>query len=146
MSTDSCPIKVVDTDPSKSMRADEIATETAKPSKVNAIVAVMSIYCRKNAVCRVPILEMRSLLATKQKKRSFWRNFPTNQEDFFRKRVLGEMHALLIKYSEYEYFVSSGSEWQLRSSGSEWQLQSLGSKWREIRSSNGDLLYTCRHK
>ncbi len=41
--------------------------------------------------------------------------------------VLGEMHAIFIKYSEYEYFVSLGSEWQLQSSGSEWQLRSLGS-------------------
>ncbi len=40
----------------------------------------------------------------------------------------------------------AGSEWQLQSSGSEWQLQSLGSEWWEIRSSNGDLLYTCRRK
>jgi hypothetical protein len=30
MSTDSRPIKVVDTSPSKTMRADEIAMETAK--------------------------------------------------------------------------------------------------------------------
>ncbi len=40
---------------------------------------------------------------------------------------MGEMHALFIKYSEYEYCVSLGSKWQLRSS-------------------NGDLLYTCRRK
>jgi hypothetical protein len=36
--------------------------------------------------------------------------------------LLGEMHALFIKYSEYEYFVSSGSKWQLQSSGREWRL------------------------
>jgi hypothetical protein len=48
MSTDSCPIEVFDTAPSKTMRADEIANKTAKTSKVTAVVVVMSIYCGKN--------------------------------------------------------------------------------------------------
>jgi hypothetical protein len=35
-------------------------------------------------------------------------------------KLLGKMHGLFIKYLEYEYFVSSGSKWQLQSLGSEW--------------------------
>jgi hypothetical protein len=44
MSTEACPISVVDTAPSKNMRADEIAIETAKTGKVTAVVAAMSIF------------------------------------------------------------------------------------------------------
>jgi hypothetical protein len=42
LSTEACPIKVIDTDPSRSMRADEIATETVKIGKVTAVVAICS--------------------------------------------------------------------------------------------------------
>jgi hypothetical protein len=52
MSTDSRPIKAIDTAPSNTMRADKIANETAKPGKVTAIAAVMSIYCRKKCNLR----------------------------------------------------------------------------------------------
>jgi hypothetical protein len=41
------PIKVIDTAPSETMRADEVATETAKTVKVTAVVAVMSIFSEK---------------------------------------------------------------------------------------------------
>jgi hypothetical protein len=47
MSTDSCPIKVVNTAPSNTTSTDENANETAKTGKVTAIIAVMSIFCRK---------------------------------------------------------------------------------------------------
>jgi hypothetical protein len=47
MSTEACPIKFLNTAPSKNMRADELAIETAKTGKVTAVVAVMSIFCRK---------------------------------------------------------------------------------------------------
>jgi hypothetical protein len=47
MSTDSHPIKVVNTAPRHTMRANEITHETAKTVKVNAVAAVMSIFCRK---------------------------------------------------------------------------------------------------
>ncbi len=42
------PIKVVDTAPSETTDADEIAIETAKTGKVTAVVTVMSIFSRKS--------------------------------------------------------------------------------------------------
>jgi hypothetical protein len=47
LSTEPCPIKVVDTAPSETTRANEIAIKTAKTSKVTAVVAVMSIFSEK---------------------------------------------------------------------------------------------------
>jgi hypothetical protein len=43
MSTDYHPIKVVNTAPSTTMRADEFANKNAKYGKMSAVVAVMSI-------------------------------------------------------------------------------------------------------
>ncbi len=42
-----CSIKVVNTAPSETTKADEIATKTAKTGKVTAVVAVMSIFSKK---------------------------------------------------------------------------------------------------
>jgi hypothetical protein len=47
LSTEPCPIKVTDTAPSETTRADEIAIETAKTGKVTAVVALMSIFRKK---------------------------------------------------------------------------------------------------
>ncbi len=47
MSADYRPTTVANTAPSKCMRANEIENETAKTVKVNRVLAVMSIYCRK---------------------------------------------------------------------------------------------------
>jgi hypothetical protein len=47
LSTEAHPIKVNKTAPSNNMRADKIAIETAKTGKMTAVVAVMSIYCKK---------------------------------------------------------------------------------------------------
>jgi hypothetical protein len=58
-----CPIKVVDPALSKTTKADEIASKTAKTGKVTTVVAVMSILVEKNANCGALILEMRVLLA-----------------------------------------------------------------------------------
>ncbi len=52
LSIEARPIKVVNTAPSNNMRADEIAVETAKISNVTAMVAVMSIFCRKKCKLR----------------------------------------------------------------------------------------------
>ncbi len=41
------PIKVFNIALSKATKADEIAKETAETGKVNAVVAVMSIFIRK---------------------------------------------------------------------------------------------------
>jgi hypothetical protein len=71
MSTDFHPIKVIDTAPFEYMRIDKIAIETAKNSKVTAVVVLMSLICRKKAVCGVLILETGSLLAKWQKVISF---------------------------------------------------------------------------
>jgi hypothetical protein len=41
------PIKVANTAPSETTRADEILIKTAKTGKVTAVVAVMSIFSEK---------------------------------------------------------------------------------------------------
>jgi hypothetical protein len=41
------PIKVANTAPSETTRADEIAIKTAKTGKVTVVVAVMSIFSKK---------------------------------------------------------------------------------------------------
>jgi hypothetical protein len=45
--TESCPIKVANTAPSETIRANEIATETAKTGKVTVVVRVISIISNK---------------------------------------------------------------------------------------------------
>jgi hypothetical protein len=61
------PIKVVNTALSVATKADEIAKETAKTGKVTAVVAVMSVFKRKNANCGALFSEMRGLLAKELK-------------------------------------------------------------------------------
>jgi hypothetical protein len=46
------PIKVIDTAPSETTKADEIASETAKTGKVTAVVTVMSIFKKKRCELR----------------------------------------------------------------------------------------------
>jgi hypothetical protein len=74
------PIKVIDTALSETTKADEIVSETAKTGKVTAVVAVMSIFKKKDTNCGVLILKMRGLLAKRQKEPIFWRKIPTDQE------------------------------------------------------------------
>jgi hypothetical protein len=62
-----CPIKVVNTALSETKTADEIASETAKTGKVTVVVAVMSIFKKKNANCGALVSEMRGLLAKRWK-------------------------------------------------------------------------------
>jgi hypothetical protein len=47
LSTEPRPIKVANTAPGETTRANEIAIETAKTGKVTAVVAVMSIFSKK---------------------------------------------------------------------------------------------------
>ncbi len=47
-----CPIKVVDTALSETMKAEEIASKATKTSKVTAVVAVMSIFKKKRCKLR----------------------------------------------------------------------------------------------
>jgi hypothetical protein len=61
-STKPCPITVADPASSDNNRADEITIETAKTSKVTAVVAVMSIFCKKDSICLALIPGMRSFL------------------------------------------------------------------------------------
>jgi hypothetical protein len=70
------PIKVANTALSDSTKADEIAIKTAKTGKVSVVVAVMSKRCKFRAL----ILEMKSLLAKRQKEQIIRRKIPTNQE------------------------------------------------------------------
>jgi hypothetical protein len=84
LSTRPHPIKVANTAPSETTRADEIADKTAKTGKVTAVVAVMSMFSEKNASCGVLITKMRSLLAKRRKKPIFWRKIPLDREAFLR--------------------------------------------------------------
>ena len=74
------PIKVVNTALSETTKADEIVSKTAKTGKVTAVVAVMSIFKKKDANCRAIILEMRGLLAKKRKEPIFRRKSPADQK------------------------------------------------------------------
>jgi hypothetical protein len=58
------------------MKADEIASKTAKTGKVTAVVAVMSIFKKKDVNCGALILEMRGLLAKRGKEPIFRRKIP----------------------------------------------------------------------
>jgi hypothetical protein len=77
-----CPIKVLDTALSETMKADEIASETAKTGKVTVVVAVMSIFKKKDANCEALVSEMRGLLAKRQKELIFRRKYPWIEKPF----------------------------------------------------------------
>jgi hypothetical protein len=77
-------IKVVDTALSETTKADEIANKTAKTGKVTAVVAVMSIFKKKDANCGALVSEMRGLLAKRRKEPIFWRKIPADQEAFLK--------------------------------------------------------------
>jgi hypothetical protein len=49
-STEPRPIKVADTAPSETMKADEVGIETAKTGKVTPVVVMMSIFTKKMQV------------------------------------------------------------------------------------------------
>jgi hypothetical protein len=52
LSTEPHPIKVANTAPSETTRADEVAIETAKTGKVTVMVTVMSIFSEKRCKLR----------------------------------------------------------------------------------------------
>jgi hypothetical protein len=81
LSTEAHPIEVFDTAPNNYMRADEIAIETAKTSKVAVVVAMMRFFCRKKCKSRSanPSNEKPSRQKTKS---SSWRRITINQESF----------------------------------------------------------------
>jgi hypothetical protein len=76
--TEPCPIKVANTALSETTKADEITIETAKTGKVTAVVTVMSIFSRKDAICRALIAEMRSLLSKRRKEPISRRKIPAD--------------------------------------------------------------------
>ncbi len=78
------PIKFANTALSETTKADEIAIKTAKIGKVTGVVAVMSIFIRKDANCGALISKMRSLLAKEWKELIFWRKTPADQEAFLK--------------------------------------------------------------
>jgi hypothetical protein len=67
-------------------RADEIAIETTKTSKVTAVVKAMSIYSKKDAIRGALNPGMRSLLTKRQKVPISWRIIPGDQENFHGKQ------------------------------------------------------------
>jgi hypothetical protein len=66
------------------MKADEIASETAKNGTVTVVVAVMSIFEKKDANCGALVSEMRGLLAKRRKEPIFQREIPVDQEAFLK--------------------------------------------------------------
>ncbi len=83
------PIKVIDTALSVATKADEMAKETTETGKVTAVVAVMSIFKKKNANCRALVLGMRGLLAKRQKEPIFCRKIPADRKNFSQKSRKG---------------------------------------------------------
>jgi hypothetical protein len=77
-------IKFINTAVSETAKADQITSKTAKTGKVTVVVTVMSILSKKNANCRALILEMRGLLAKRQKEPIFRRKIPADQEAFLK--------------------------------------------------------------
>ncbi len=78
------PIKVVDTALSETLKADEIASETAKTGKVTAVVAVMSIFKKKRCKLRSASLGNERFFAKRRKEPIFWRKIPADQEAFLK--------------------------------------------------------------
>jgi hypothetical protein len=72
LSTEPRPIKVANTAPSETTKANEIAIKTATTGKVTAVVAVFSK--RKIKL----LAEMRSLLTQRRKVPIFWRKIPVD--------------------------------------------------------------------
>jgi hypothetical protein len=70
-STEPHPIKIANTAPNETTRADELTIETAKTGKVTAVVVVMSIFRKKDASRGALILEMRSIFSPKGGKCQF---------------------------------------------------------------------------
>jgi hypothetical protein len=78
------PIKVVNTALSVATKADEIAKETAETGIVTAVVAVMSIFKKKNSNCRALVSGMRGLLAKRRKEPFFCRKIPADRKTFLK--------------------------------------------------------------
>jgi hypothetical protein len=74
------PIKVVDTAPSETTKAVEIASKTAKTRKVTAVVAVMSIFKRIKCKLRSINLKNERPSCQKAEKPIFRRKIPVDQE------------------------------------------------------------------
>jgi hypothetical protein len=82
MSTEACPIKVVDR--ALSIKADGIAIETAKTGKVTAVVTVMSIFC-KNKLQRANPGNVKSSCQKVESSKFLGKN-PMNQETCLKKQ------------------------------------------------------------
>ncbi len=78
------PTKVIDTALSVATKADEIAKETTETGKVTTVVAIMSIFKKKNANCGALVSEMRGLLAKRRKEPIFCRKIPADCETFLK--------------------------------------------------------------
>ncbi len=81
-STEPRPIKVANTASSDSKRANKIAIETAKTGKVTAVVAIVTLFVKKDAICRALLLRTRSLLAKRRKAPNSRRTIPSDRETF----------------------------------------------------------------
>ncbi len=82
LSTEACPIKVVNTAPSNNMRADKIANKTAGDCGGYGD----EHFCKKSTTPGALIQETGSLLAKRQKVLIFWEKTPSNQENLLRKQ------------------------------------------------------------
>ncbi len=72
------PIKVVNTAPSETTKADEIAIKTAKTRKVTAVVAVMSIFSRKRCELQSANLGNKKPSRQKAERANFRRKIPAD--------------------------------------------------------------------
>jgi hypothetical protein len=84
-STESRPIKVADTAPIETTRADEVTIETAKTGKVTAVVTAMSIFSKKKCKLRSAYRgNEKPSCQKRQKVPIFRRKIPAYQEAFLR--------------------------------------------------------------
>jgi hypothetical protein len=84
LSTELHPIKVADTTPSETTRADEIASKTAQTGKVTAVVAVMSIFSEKRFKSWSANCGNEKPSCQKVESVNFWRKIPADQETFLK--------------------------------------------------------------
>ncbi len=84
-STEPRPIKAVDTAPSQSTRANEIAIETAKSGKVTAVVAVMSIFSKNRCKLRSTNCKNEKPSCQKVERANFPEEISADQETFLKR-------------------------------------------------------------
>jgi hypothetical protein len=100
LSTEPHPIKVTNTAPSETTRADEIAIKTAETGKVTAVVAMMSIFSKKDVICGALIPGMEAF-SPKGKKCQFpGGKFPQTKKPFSENKKRPATKEIIVQIRE----------------------------------------------